>query len=76
MAVNRYMRLFSYFQWIDIGQYNSTKKAYHMFPFLFLQLFTPPKKVCCVHMQSVPITINVMSSNPVQARCTRCNILR
>jgi hypothetical protein len=54
------MRLFSYFQWIDIGQYNSTKKAYHMFPFLFLQLFTPPKKVCCGHMQSVSITYNIV----------------
>jgi hypothetical protein len=39
MAVNRYMRLFSYFQWIDIGQYNSKKKAYHMFPFYIFAAF-------------------------------------
>ena len=27
------------------------------------------------HMQSVPITTNVMSSKPTQARCTRYNIM-
>jgi hypothetical protein len=27
------------------------------------------------HMQSVPITTNVVSSNPAKARCTRYNIL-
>ena len=26
-------------------------------------------------MQSVPITTNVVSSNPAQARCTQCNIM-
>jgi len=26
-------------------------------------------------MQSVPITTNVVSLNPVQANCTRCNIM-
>jgi len=26
------------------------------------------------YMQSVPIATNVVSSNPVHARCTRCNI--
>jgi len=26
-------------------------------------------------MQSVPITTNVVSSNPAQARCTRYNIM-
>ena len=26
-------------------------------------------------MKSVPITTNVMSSNPAQARCTRYNIM-
>ena len=27
-----------------------------------------------LHMQSLPITTNVMSSNPAQARCTRYNM--
>ena len=76
MAVSRYMYLFSYCQLIDIGQYNSKIKAYHMFPFCILAGVYTTKKVCCGRMQSGPITINVMSSNPVQARCTRCNILR
>ena len=28
-----------------------------------------------LHMQSVPITTNVVSSNPAQARCTQYNIM-
>jgi hypothetical protein len=28
-----------------------------------------------LHMQSVPITTNVASSNPAQARCTLYNIM-
>ena len=26
-------------------------------------------------MQSMPITTNAVSSNPAQARCTRCNLM-
>ena len=29
----------------------------------------------CNQYLSVPITTKVVSSNPVQARCTRCNIM-
>ena len=28
-----------------------------------------------LHVQSVPITTKVVSSNPIQARCTRYNIM-
>ena len=39
MAVNRYMRLFSYFQWIDIGQYNSKKKSLTYVSFFIFAAF-------------------------------------
>ena len=92
MAVNIYMAVNNGRQYIHGSQYihvfvfllSLIKKTYCRFP--FLQIFIPPTKIGTVvivwwlglqrNMQSVPITTNIVSSNPVQARGTRCNILR
>jgi hypothetical protein len=46
-----------------------------VYRFILLILFIGARPEFKIPMRSVPITNNVVSSNPAQARCTRCNFM-
>jgi len=52
---------------LQYGKYSMFKGAVMVLIVWLLHLQLP--------VQSVPITTEVVSSNPAQARCTRCNIM-